>query len=61
MAATAATMASMASLSLRGCSFQEFNGLAAAPSARPSMLPSPAQSKSFSVVIFFAMFYRFSL
>lgn len=51
MAASAATMALMESLSLRGSSFQEFNGLVAAPSARPSMLPSPAHSRSFSVVL----------
>lgn len=42
MAAAAAT-SSMASLSLRGSSFQEFNGLVASSPARPSM-PSPAQT-----------------
>lgn len=39
--AAAAVTASMASLSLRGSSFQEFNGLVAQPSARPAP-PSPA-------------------
>ncbi|KAG0617585.1 hypothetical protein M758_4G000600 [Ceratodon purpureus] len=41
MAAASAVTSSMASLSLRGSSFQDFHGLVAQPSTRPA-LPSPA-------------------
>jgi hypothetical protein len=58
MAAAAAVTSSMASLSLRGSSFQEFNGLVAQPSsARPAMPSAAHGNPSFPPIL--SKFSRF--